>query len=138
MWYTPGDRTTSLPPGAQLHVTCCFLGVGFSCLEVYGHCYQETGEGGQANYPPKPCSSLTFCQCQVSQRRENCHKLKKKKKKVVTIRLKKGEEVGLLVCTLVKGGRQRAEASAKRSGPWQEQRLQSLCRRTDKLVCVCG
>lgn len=29
-----GDRTTSLPSGAQLHVTCCFLGVGFSCLLV--------------------------------------------------------------------------------------------------------
>lgn len=80
-------------------------------IKNYIHRYQETKEGEQGNYASKPCNSLTFLSV-ASFTEERKIATTSKKKKVVTIRLKKGD-TGLLVCTLVKGGRGRTGASAK-------------------------
>ena len=93
-----GDRT-SLPAGAQLHVTCCFLGVGFSCLLVLRLIMRikKLGREDRETVALKTLQFIHFLSVSVFTEKKKLPQLKKRKRnKVVIIGLKKGE-VGLLV-----------------------------------------
>lgn len=76
-----GDRTTSLPSGAQLHVTCCFLGVGFNCLLVLRliMIIKKLGREDRATLALKTLQFIHFLSVSVFTEKKKITTIKKKK-----------------------------------------------------------